>query len=428
MVDLRADYGASLMPTTPRCCRSGLSSSLGRASPKSPTEALQPEAVPAAADTLARRPPSAGRLPQFPADRGDRRASLPLGGAVFAAKVQFERPSDLDQARAITLERGVSLSAIADQLQKDGIIAIEVAVRRRRAAQPPAGGAEGRRIPDPGARLDARHHGSDGVGQGHPLLRHHPRGPDQRADRRAAEAPRTFSKATSPRCRRKARCCRRPTSSRAATRARASRPHAARARPRARRHLGAPRAGPAGHDAGRTGGAGVDRREGDGARRRAQPRRGGVHQSPAPQHAPAVGPDGDLRPVQGRREAGRVRADRRADLEKQSPYNTYVIDGLPPGPIANPGRASLEAVANPSRTRDLFFVADGSGGHAFAETYEEHLQNVARWRDISANSGAAIAGGNAAGQRAAGSTTQPAPRTAIAKPPARPTASTSRWR
>ena len=72
------------------------------------------------------------------------------------------------------------------------------------------------------------------------------------------------------------------------------------------------------------------------------------------------------------------------DRDTPTPYNTYTIDGLPPGPIANPGRASLEAVANPSRTRDLFFVADGSGGHAFAETYEEHLRNVARWRQINA--------------------------------------------
>jgi UPF0755 protein len=71
---------------------------------------------------------------------------------------------------------------------------------------------------------------------------------------------------------------------------------------------------------------------------------------------------------------------KRSEITQPSPYNTYVVDGLPPGPIANPGRASLEATANPARTRDLFFVADGTGGHTFTETYDQHQKNVARLR------------------------------------------------
>ena len=72
----------------------------------------------------------------------------------------------------------------------------------------------------------------------------------------------------------------------------------------------------------------------------------------------------------------------RSELDQKTPYNTYQIVGLPPGPIANPGKAALEAVANPSRTRELFFVADGTGGHAFADNLSQHQQNVQRWRQI----------------------------------------------
>ncbi|CAM5395587.1 hypothetical protein ATER59S_01982 [Aquamicrobium terrae] len=71
-----------------------------------------------------------------------------------------------------------------------------------------------------------------------------------------------------------------------------------------------------------------------------------------------------------------------SDIDKATPYNTYQINGLPPTPIANPGRAALEAVANPSQTKDLYFVADGNGGHVFAATLEEHNQNVARYRAL----------------------------------------------
>ena len=72
----------------------------------------------------------------------------------------------------------------------------------------------------------------------------------------------------------------------------------------------------------------------------------------------------------------------KSELQQATPYNTYLIPGLPLGPITNPGRAALEAVANPSQTRELYFVADGTGGHVFAETLEQHQKNVLKWRQI----------------------------------------------
>ncbi|MFW8593272.1 endolytic transglycosylase MltG [Cribrihabitans neustonicus] len=75
---------------------------------------------------------------------------------------------------------------------------------------------------------------------------------------------------------------------------------------------------------------------------------------------------------------------RQSELRKATPWNTYVIEGLPPTPIANPGMASLEAAVNPVESDYVYFVADGTGGHAFAETLDEHNRNVAKWRQIEA--------------------------------------------
>ena len=123
---------------------------------------------------------------------------------------------------------------------------------------------------------------------------------------------------------------------------------------------------------------------------------------------------------------------KRSEITQPSPYNTYVIEGLPPGPIANPGRASLEAAANPARTRDLFFVADGTGGHAFTETYDAHQKNVAKLRAMEkqiqndtvepADDAPAPAAAAPAAADTAPTATTPAKPTQQKKPPARPAA------
>jgi UPF0755 protein len=89
--------------------------------------------------------------------------------------------------------------------------------------------------------------------------------------------------------------------------------------------------------------------------------------------------DGRLVDAQGNR-----RVIRASEVAMDTGYNTYRIDGLPPTPIANPGRAALEATANPAQSNAIFFVADGTGGHVFASTLAEHNANVARWRQIEA--------------------------------------------
>lgn len=85
------------------------------------------------------------------------------------------------------------------------------------------------------------------------------------------------------------------------------------------------------------------------------------------------------------------RGIRKSELERRTEYNTYFIPALTPTPIANPGRAAIEAVLNPPTTNELFFVADGTGGHVFAATVQEHNRNVANWRQVEKQRAAAAA-------------------------------------
>ncbi len=105
----------------------------------------------------------------------------------------------------------------------------------------------------------------------------------------------------------------------------------------------------------------------------------------------------------------------RSDLETATPYNTYTIEGLPPGPIANPGKAAIEAVLEPAKANYLYFVANGSGGHAFATTLEEHNANVKKWRALNGQV-------EAPAQAAAAGAVTPAPASPVVTPTAAPPA------
>ena len=416
MADLRVDYRREPYADDAEMLSKRLSSSLGRASPKSPTEALQPEAVP--------QPPTRSRAVRHPLVVFLNFvltvvivAIVALGGAVFAAKVQFDRASNLDQARAITLDRGVSLSAIADQLQKDGVIASKwlfvggVLLNRQQAALK----AGEYLIPAHASMRDIMEAMVSGKGILYSVSIPEGLTSEQIVGRLNSEDILEGNIAAVP-----AEGSLLPETYK--------------------------------FTRGDTKQSIIDRMQRERDRVLADV---WAHREPdlpvtTPEElvvlASIVEKETALSDERSRvaavfvnrlRLSMRLQSDptviyglfkgagkpsgfvlSRADLEKQSPYNTYVVNGLPPAPIANPGRASLEAVANPSRTRDLFFVADGSGGHAFAETYEAHLKNVTRWRDISANSGAAITRGETAPADNTTDSTQPAPRAAVAKQPA----------
>ena len=366
-----------------------LSSSLGRTAPKSPTEALQPEAVPP--------PPTRSRSARHPVGVFFNFlltvvivGLVGLGGGVFAAKVQFERPSNLDQPRSINIDRGAGLTEIAEQLQRDGIISSKwlfvAGVWLSRQQSNIKFGEY--LIPAHASMSDIMEAMVSGRGILYAITIPEGLTSEQIVSRLLSEDILVGDMAAVP-----AEGTLLPETykfTRGDTRA-SLLERMQTERDRVLADVWARRAPdlPIETPEQLLVLASVVEKEtalADERTRVAAVFINRLRLNMRLQSDPTV-----IYGLFG--SAGKPSGFvlRRADLDNQSPYNTYVVNGLPPGPIANPGRASLEAVANPSRTRDLFFVADGSGGHAFAETYEEHLKNVARWREINANSGQAAA-------------------------------------
>jgi UPF0755 protein len=388
-----------------------LSSSLGRAAPRSPAEALQPEAVPP--------PPTRSRTARHPLVVFFNFlltvvivGLIGLGGGVFAAKVQFERPSALDQPRTINIDRGAGLSEIAEQLQRDGIISSKwlfvAGVWLNRQQSNIKFGEY--LIPAHASMADIMEAMASGRGILYAITIPEGLTSEQIISRLQSEdilvgdiaavppegtlLPETY------------KFTRGDTRESLLQRMRTERDRVL-ADVWSRRAPDLPIQTPEELLIL----ASVVEKEtalADERTRVAAVFINRLRLNMRLQSDPTV----IYGLFQGAgKPSGYVL--KRSDLDTQSPYNTYVVNGLPPGPIANPGRDSLDAVANPSRTRDLFFVADGTGGHAFAETYEEHLKNVALWREINANSGQA-----AAAEAQAPATTESAPAPAPAVPAA----------
>jgi UPF0755 protein len=366
-----------------------LSSSLSRATPKSPSEALQPEAVPP--------PPSRSRAVRHPLVvflnfvlTAVIVAIVAIGGGVFAAKVQFERPSGLDQPRTINIDRGLGLSSIAEQLQRDGIISSKwLFVAGVWLSQQQSNIKFGEYLlPAHASMRDIMEALVSGRGILYAITIPEGLTTQQIVQRLKSEDILVGDIATVPEegtlLPETYKFTRGDNRESLLARMRRERDRVV-ADVWARRAPDLPITTPEELVVL----ASVVEKETALADERSRVAAVFINRlrlNMRLQSDPTV--------IYGMfkgagKPSGFVLS--RADLDTQSPYNTYMVNGLPPGPIANPGRASLEAVANPSRTRDLFFVADGSGGHAFAETYEQHLKNVSRWRNVNANSGAAAA-------------------------------------
>ena len=394
MAEVRMDYRRGSYGDDAEVLSQRLTSSLGRASPKSPTEALQPEAIPP--------PPARSQAARHPLVvffnfilTAAIVCVVALVGGVFVAKMQFDRPTALDQPRAITVDHGVSVDGIAEQLQKDGLIGskwlfVGGVLLAHQQGNLKAGEYL---IPAHASMRDIMDAMVTGKGILYSVSIPEGLTSQQIVDRLKSEDILVGDVKAVP-----AEGALLPETYK--------------------------------FTRGDTRQSIIDRmeRERDSVVADVWAHRAADLPLKTPQDlvvlASIVEKETALADERSRVAAVfvnrlklnmRLQSDptviyglfqgagkpsgytlTRADVEKQTPFNTYVINGLPPAPIANPGRASLEAVANPSRTRDLFFVADGSGGHAFAETYEAHLKNVSRWRDINANTGAAIAGDSGA--------------------------------